>query len=364
LEKLRSELSTPDVTASPVNDAAPPRREFRFGHTSNWAPILNDLGASLLISSYHTGELVVLGASLQALEASFHHFQRVMGIAIQQNQIAVGTQTAVWLLGADRDLASRIQPSGRYDGCFLARTARFTGEIQSHELAWSGDELWVVNTRFSCLCTLDEQHSFVPRWRPKFISAVAPEDRCHLNGLAMAFGRPKFVTALAETDGKEGWRPSKATSGCLIDVESQETVIRGLAMPHSPRVHAGKVWVLDSGRGRLVLADLARGRVDTVAELPGYTRGLALLGPLAFVGLSKIRETNSDIGGVPIAEHREALKCGIAIVDLISGRQVALLEFHSGIEEVFDVQVLPGVRFPLIAGPNPHVDGRSVWVVP
>jgi uncharacterized protein (TIGR03032 family) len=364
LEKLQTELGTPDPTASPENDAAPPRREFRFEHTSNWAPILNHLGASLLISSYHAGELVVLGAGLQALEVSFHHFQRAMGIAIQQKQIAVGTQTAVWLLGADRDLALRIEPAGRYDACFLARTARFTGEIQSHELAWSGDELWVVNTRFSCLCTLDDQHSFVPRWRPRFITALAAEDRCHLNGLAMANGRPKFVTALSETNERESWRLNKSTSGCLIELDSQETVIRGLAMPHSPRVHDGKVWFLESGRGRLVVADLDGGSVETVAELPGFTRGLAFLDRLAFVGLSKIRAKNSDIDGVPIAEERDCLKSGVAIVDLASGRQVALLEFHTGIEEVFDVQLLPGVRSPLIAGPNPHIDSRAIWVVP
>jgi uncharacterized protein (TIGR03032 family) len=307
---------------------------------------------------------VAVGVGPQALEVSFHHFQRAMGIAVLRGRIAVGTQTAIWFLSDDPDLAARIQPAGRYDACFLAHSARFTGEIQSHELAWSGDELWVVNTRFSCLCTLDDRHSFVPRWRPRFITALAAEDRCHLNGLALAEGRPKFVTALAETDVKEGWRPTKSTSGCLIDVDSQETVIRGLAMPHSPRVYQGRVWLLDSGRGRLVVADLTRGAVETVAELPGYTRGLALLGPLAFVGLSKIRESNSDFGGVPIAERRAVLKCGVAIVDLASGRQVALLEFQSGIEEIFDVQLLPGVRSPLISGPNPHVDGRAMWIVP
>ena len=213
-------------------------------------------------------------------------------------------------------------------------------------------------------CYPADRHSFVPRWRPKFITALAAEDRCHLNGLAMADGRPKFVSALAETDVAEGWRPNKATSGCLIDLDSEETVIRGLAMPHSPRIHEGRVWLLDSGRGRLVVANLARGTAETVTELPGYTRGLALFGPLAFVGLSKLRKKNSSIDGGPIADRRETLKCGIAVVDLASGRQVALLEFQSGIEEVFDVQVLPRVRCPLISGPNPQIDGRAVWFVP
>ena len=189
-----------------------------------------------------------------------------------------------------------------------------TGEIQGHELAWVGQELWVVNTAFSCLCTLDDRHSFVPRWKPRFISALVAEDRCHLNGIACADGKAKLVTALAETDQAGGWRATKATTGCLIDVESGETVVRGLAMPHSPRVHRGKIWLLDSGRGRLVVADAERGSVTTVSELPGYTRGLAMMGSFAFVGLSRIRET-STFGGLPIAEHRESLKCGVAVVE-------------------------------------------------
>src|SRR5262249_55882145 len=159
-------------------------------------------------------------------------------------------------------------------------------------------------------------------------------------------------------------RPSKATTGCLIDVESGETVIRGLAMPHSPRVHQGKVWLLDSGRGRLVLADMQHGTVATVIELPGYTRGLSMLGTFAFVGLSRIRET-STFGGLPIANDRETLKCGVAVVDLVSGRQMAFLEFHSGVEEIFDVQLLPGIRSPVMSGPHPHLDNRApIWRVP
>jgi uncharacterized protein (TIGR03032 family) len=239
-----------------------------------------------------------------------------------------------------------------------------TGDIHVHEMAWAGEELWLVNTLFSCLCTLDEGHSFVPRWRPPFITALAGEDRCHLNGLALEGGRPKYVTALAETDTPQGWRPNKATSGCLIDVPSGQTVARGFAMPHSPRVHQGRVWLLDSGTGRLVTVDPATGEVRAGAEQPGYTRGLALHGPYAFIGLSKIRET-STFGGMPIAERRESLRCGVGVVELATGRTVAHLEFQAGVDEIFAVEVLPGVRLPALSGPFPRRDGTEmIWTVP
>ena len=222
----------------------------------------------------------------------------------------------------------------------------------------------MVNTAFSCLCTLDGHHSFVPRWRPPFITELAALDRCHLNGLAVADGAPKFVTALAETDTPQGWRTNKAQSGCLIDVASGETVAHGFAMPHSPRVHRGRVWMLHSGAGQLVVVDPANGRAETVTELPGYTRGLAFFDRFAFVGLSKIRET-ATFGGMPIALRQPELKCGVGVVDLRTGRLMAHLEFVTGVEEIFDVQVLPGARCPVLSGPYASLDGAApIWTVP
>ena len=345
----------------------PPRdavREVRHLHTHNLPDLLAGLRASVLISTYQAGKVVVVGSDQQKLALSFHNFERAMGLAVSGSRLAVGTRAQVWTLAAAPHLAFKIDPAGRYDACYLTRCSQFTGEFQSHEIAWSGDELWVVNTSFSCLCTLHSEHNFVPRWRPPFISAFEPEDRCHLNGLAMADGKPRFVTALSETDKPQGWRPGKATGGCLIDVRTGQTVIRGLAMPHSPRVYAGHVFVLNSGCGRLVVVDPEKGTTQTVIELPGYTRGLAFCGPYAFVGLSRIRET-STFGGMPIAEKRADLKCGLAVVDLRSGKLASHLEFSSGVEEVFDVQVMLGVLCPAIGGPYPALDDQQpVWTVP
>jgi uncharacterized protein (TIGR03032 family) len=355
-----------DPSAGPVEGGPDPsQREVRFEYSRNLPPLLTGLGASLVVSTYQAGKLVVVGVDPQgALALSFHNFERAMGVAVRPDRLAVGTLTQVWFLRTAPEIAPRLAPDGRHDACFLARSSHMTGDIHVHDMAWVGEELWIVNTLFSCLCTLHEGYSFVPRWRPPFISALAAEDRCHLNGLALADGRPQYVTALAETDSPQGWRPDKATSGCLIDVSSGRTVARGFAMPHSPRVHQGRVWLLDSGTGRLVTVDPASGEVRAVAEQPGYARGLALHGSYAFVGLSKIRET-STFGGMPIAQRRESLRCGVGVVDLTTGRHVAHLEFTAGVDEIFDVQVLPGVRLPAVSGPYPARDGmQMIWTVP
>jgi uncharacterized protein (TIGR03032 family) len=225
-------------------------------------------------------------------------------------------------------------------------------------------ELWIVNTLFSCLCAADASYSFAPRWRPPFVSALWPEDRCHLNGLAVADGKPRYVTAMAETDSAQGWRPVKVGGGCVIDVLTNQTICRGLTMPHSPRLAGGRLLLLHSGLGQLVTLDPADGRLQTIAELPGYTRGLAIHGSLAFVGLSQLR-ASSSLEGVPIAARSEQLKCGCAVVDLRTGEVVASFYFVSGIDELFDVQILPGISSPFLSGPFADKgSGSSLWSLP
>jgi uncharacterized protein (TIGR03032 family) len=367
-----------NADARPTEEkSTPPTREVRHEYTHSLPPLLSQLGVSLLVSTYQAGKVVAVGVAAGELTLSYHNFERAMGLAVQPDAIAVAARAQVWYLQAAPQLAPRVEPAGRHDACFLTRTSHFTGEIQTHELAWASlgplspggrgqgeGELWLVNTAFSCLCTLDGRHSFVPRWRPPFVSALSADDRCHLNGLAVADGAPRYVTALAETDTPQGWRANKVSSGCLIDVAGGETVARGFAMPHSPRVHRGRVWMLHSGVGQLVVVDLGSGRSETVTELPGYTRGLAMYDRFAFVGLSKIRET-ATFGGMPIAERRPELKCGVGVVDLTTGRLVAHLEFVTGVEEIFDVQVLPGARCPVLSGPYASQDGAApIWTVP
>ncbi len=350
--------------APPARTGTPPTREIRHEYTHSLPPLLSRLGVSLLVSTYQAGKVAAVGVAGGELTLSYHNFERAMGMAVRPDTLAVAARAQVWFLHAAPDIAARVEPGGPRGAGVLSRSSLFTGEIQVHELAWAGDELWLVNTAFGCLCTLDGRHSFVPRWRPPFLTALAADDRCHLNGLAVADGAPRYVTALSETDTPQGWRADKVHSGCLIDVTSGATVARGFAMPHSPRVHAGRVWMLHSGAGQLVLIDPASGRPQTVTELPGYTRGLALYDRFAFVGLSKIRET-STFGGMPIAERRPELKCGVGVVDLTSGRLVAHLEFVTGVEEIFDVQVVPGARCPALSGPYASLDGAApIWTVP
>ena len=359
-------------SAGPAMEA----RTIRYEYSESLPSVLEQLNGSLLLSTHTTGNIVVLGTVQGKLTVTFHTFERPMGMAVRPGWLLVGTRTQVWSLRNAPDVAAEIKPRGHYDACYVPRFSHFTGNIQCHELAWgepglagrpsaaNNPELWIVNTLFSCLCAVHTAFHFAPRWRPPFVTALVPEDRCHLNGLAMAGGQPRFATALAETDRNQGWRTLKVGGGCVIDVVSNETVCRGLTMPHSPRLVGDRLLVLHSGLGELITVEPAGGRWETIATLPGYTRGLAIQGTLAFVGLSKVRAGSAQ-DGVPIAARPEQLKCGFAVVDLNTGVVLARFEFVSGVDELFDIQVMPETRSPFLAGPfADRGPDQQVWTLP
>jgi uncharacterized protein (TIGR03032 family) len=344
---------------------APAPVVFNFTQSDSFAPLLKRLGVSLLVTTYQANKLLVLREEAGGLSILVRTFDRPMGVAADAARIALGTREQVWHFRNAPDIAPRVEPAGRHDACFLPRASHVTGDIGVHEVCWGGDrsdELWLVNTRFSCLCTLSADYSFVPRWRPPFITALAAEDRCHLNGLAVVDGQPRYVTALGRTDTPGGWREGRARGGCVMSVPDGGVIAGGLCMPHSPRSHEGRLWVLESGTGRLLHIDAAGGERRAVAEVLGFARGLGLCGNYAFIGLSKIRPT-SAMDGVPLAARRGELKSGIAVIDLRDGRRVAEAEFLTAVEEVFDVQVLQGPRFPEVLGFQQETV-RHTFVVP
>lgn len=322
---------------------------FHCVHSNTFPAVLEDLNATLLVTTYQAGKLVVIRARDGRVSILLRSFDQVMGLAVDQRRLAISTRFQIWHFQNAPDIAAQIEPRGTHDACFTPRISHVTGDVRCHELEWGNDQLWLVNTRFSCLCTLDADYSFLPRWHPPFVTRMAAEDRCHLNGISIVNGSPGYVTALGETDVTDGWREKKATGGCVVDVASEQIIARGLCMPHSPRFYRDRLWVLDSGTGRLLVVDLATGKTDTVSTLPGYARGLCFSGPYAFVGLSRIREA-STFGGIPIAKKLDDLKCGIWVIDITSGETAAFLEFDAGVEEIFDNRILHGIRYPAVIG--------------
>jgi uncharacterized protein (TIGR03032 family) len=315
-------------------------------HTANLPDLFARLHLSLLVSTYQAGKLIVVRHDGGVLNTHFRAFAKPMGIAADRARLTIGGTNTVWEYRNIPAVARTLEPPDKHDACYVPRRLHVTGDIDIHEMAYDQHyELWVINTRFCCLCTLDADHSFSPRWRPPFVSALAPEDRCHLNGLGMVDGRPRYVTALGTTDTPGGWRANKASGGILMDLDTNDIVLQGLSMPHSPRWYQGQLWFLESGQGSLARADLQQGRWETVAQVPGFTRGLDFCGPLAFIGLSQVRES-AVFSGIPLVQRLKERTCGVWVVHIETGQTVGFLRFEAGVQEIFAVQVLPDIRFP------------------
>jgi len=316
---------------------------------ADWLTINN---VSLAFTSYQTGQLFLVGV-MPDRRISIHqrNFIRAMGVIGQPDRIYVAAVEAVWRL---ENILRRTEVANQFfDRLFIPRNAQITGDLDIHEMAVDNHgRVIFVNTKYSCLATFNLTHSFRPLWKPKFISKVTPEDRCHLNGMAMVEGTPKYVTAVSQSDLVNGWREKREQGGVVINVQTDQVVTDKLSMPHSPRVANGALWVLDSGRGYIARVDEKTGEKENVAFCPGFLRGMTIWNGHAIVTVSLPRDgTFKDLelednvrarGGVPW--------CGIQIVDLRVGGIVEWLRLEGFIKELFDVAVIPGSRCAMALG--------------
>lgn len=336
-------MDTNETTPAPVLEMSTSRQML------SW---LAEQKLSIAFTTYQVGKLYFIGLKpdngLSVFERSFN---RCMGLCTTQNGLYMSSLYQVWRF---ENVFEAGQQQDGFDRLYVPQMGYTTGDLDIHDMAVDSDgRLVFVNTLFGCLAALSETHSFKPIWQPFFISKLAAEDRCHLNGLALRDGQPAYVTAVGQCDVADGWREHRAGGGIVIDVQRNEIVCGGLSMPHSPRWHNGKLWLLNSGTGDFGYVDLASGRFEPLCFCPGYMRGLSFHGDFALVGLSKPRE-NKTFSGLALDDHLKSrnaeARCGIQVIDLRSGDIVHWLRIEGVVEELYDVVTLPRVRRPMALG--------------
>lgn len=307
---------------------------------------------SLAFTTYQAGKFFLIGRQANGRLAMFERtFSRSMGLCVDGDRLWMSTLYQLWRF--ENALDPGVLHNG-HDRVYVPRVGYTTGDIDTHDIAVDADgRVIFVNTLFSCLATISDAASFVPLWRPPFISKLAAEDRCHLNGLAMREGHPGYVTAISRSDVAAGWRDHRRDGGVVIDVETGDFATSGLSMPHSPRLHDGRLWLLESGTGYFGYVDVATGRFERVTFCPGYLRGLTFHGDFALVGLSRCRE-NRTLSGLSLddelANRHAEPRCGLMVIDLRTGDIVHWLTIEGSVQELYDVAVLPGVARPMAIG--------------
>ena len=306
---------------------------------------------SFAFSTYQAGKLFLIGLQKDGQLSIFERtFNRCMGMAVSGNSLYMSSLYQLWRF------ENLLQPGEHYqnhDCLFVPQMSWITGDLDIHDMGFTKDrELVFVNSLFSCLSKTSEQYSFVPFWQPPFIDKLAAEDRCHLNGMALREGMPRYVSMISRSNVAEGWRDRRHDGGMVMDITNNEVVAEGLSMPHSPRWHNGKLWVLNSGAGEFGTINLDTGKFEPICFCPGYARGLAFHGDFALIGLSKPR--NKSFSGLALDDALKAndsdARCAIIVIDLRTGDQVHSLRIDGIVSELFDVVALPGVQSPSAIG--------------
>ena len=318
---------------------------------SDW---LAGTGGSLSFTTYQAGKVFFLGIKPDGRLSIFERsFPRCMGMGLSDDGNSFLLATHYQLYRFDNLLPEGAR-TDIYDAAFAPHQSWITGDIDVHDMAFGEDGRPIfVNTLFNCIATISDGYSFKPLWKPSFISKLAAEDRCHLNGLAMQDGKPKYVTCVSKSDASDGWRDRRADGGLVIDVTTDEAIADGLSMPHSPRLYNEKLWLLNSGAGEFGWLDTISGTFNPLCFCPGYARGLAFVGNYAIIGLSQARENKTFQGlqlDSALAERDVDARCGLLIVDLTTGDAVEWLRLEGVVKELFDVSFMPHFTCPSAIG--------------
>ncbi|WP_394808239.1 TIGR03032 family protein [Nitrosomonas sp.] len=315
-------------------------------HLYEW---LDSEQISLAFTTYQTNRLFLVGCKENGhLAVNERLFDKPMGLYASGDRLYMSTRYQIWQL--ENRLAKDKQHHGG-DRLYVPSQSHTTGDLNVHDVVVTDEKkVLFVNTDFSCVATLQAGYSFAPVWKPPFITKLAAEDRCHLNGLAMQDGEPTYATACSTTDEAAGWRNHRSDGGVVIHIPSNEIIATGLSMPHSPRWYQGKLWLLNSGTGEFGYLD--RDKFVPVTFCPGFVRGLAFWKNYALVGLSKIR--SKAFSGLSVenrlADKNMTAQCGLGVIDLNTGNELHALHIGGVVEELFDVVVLPNVRQPRAVG--------------
>jgi len=355
--EVTSPVAAGTSQTAPSSEAseAPAPEETKISVSHGLASWLIANQTSIAFTSYQSGRLFLVGVMPDGtVSVNQQAFSRAMGICWDRGGLWLASKIQLWRL--ENILPEGMLAENRFDLALMPRRTFITGNIDVHEIGADEEgEPVFVNTSYSCLATLDPVDSFRPVWKPKFISELAPEDRCHMNGLGMLAGKPKYVTAVSQTDAADGWHGRPLPKGVIIDVETDQVVTDQLSMPHSPRVAPdGKLYAVDSGRGYIVEVNRETGQLRDVAFCPGFLRGLSIVNGFALVTVSKPRYGSFDDLplGDELAKRGGAPMCGVLVFDLATGRGVEWLKLDGDVQELFTVELIPGVKCPMAVGPT------------
>jgi uncharacterized protein (TIGR03032 family) len=343
------------MTVEDDAQASPSEEAFALTTSRHFSEWLASVQHSLAFTTYRAGKAFFIGVKPDGKLSVFERsFSRCMGMGVSGNTRSLLISSEYQIHRLDNILPEGARNADGMDATFAPHQSWVTGDLDVHDIGFGKDGKPVfINTLFNCIATVSDGYSFKPLWKPPFISRYAAEDRCHLNGMALEQGEPRYVTAVSRSDTADGWRDRRADGGIVLDVASGEVIVGGLSMPHSPRLHAGKLWLLNSGTGEFGFVDRDAGAFIPVAFVPGFARGLAFVAGHAVIGLSLPRENRTFSGldlDAQLHKRDTEPRCGLAVINLETGDMTGWVRVEGVVRELYDVTALPGLQYPSAIG--------------
>jgi len=345
---------------------------FSSTFSSQVPELLMTLGCTIALTTYQAGKLVLISPSLdkERLTVLPRTFHKPMGLAIQGDKLALAAKDEIIVFENSKELAKHYPTKpNTYDSVWLPRITYYTGQVDMHDIAFGEDGIYAINTSFSCLCKVDGNYNFKPVWQPPFIDTLVSEDRCHLNGLVLENGKPKYVTALGTSNTHQGWRDNIVSGGIVMDVDTHSIVLDSLAMPHTPRMYNNELYMLLSASGEFIKVNPIEKSYTIIKKFDGFCRGLAIYKDYAFIGFSKLRKNSSTFAKLSFSDRANV--AGIKIIHIPTKAEVGEINFQTSIDEIYEVAILPNSTRPnifnTITGAHKHalaIPGMTYWANP
>jgi uncharacterized protein (TIGR03032 family) len=322
-------------------------RLLEYTASRNWWKIFGDLGITLLVTREYEHLVVALSYVKGRPKVSFFPLPHPSGLAVDRvssrvmlastrNPNQVVTFKPVHSVVPRTD----IMPPPLEGGLLTpVASAFFPGSLCLHDLAMMGTALYGNAVGQNTVVRLGMDGSFERVWWPKSVEKNGEPacDRNYIQLNSIAAGKTlgtSYFTASSVNPGRR--RPGHINypvdgQGVIFSGRTREPFCTGLTRPHSARLHEGKVWVANSGYGELGFAD--SGRLEVVARLPGWTRGLCIVKDIAFVASSRVIPRYAQYAP---GLDTSASRCAVHAVCCKTGRLLGSFEWPSG-NQVFGI---------------------------
>jgi uncharacterized protein (TIGR03032 family) len=365
-----------------INNEVTPSQPNTTSYDLGWvnSPLfpkwLADHHASLIVSSYNSHQVYSIGCDPNMEKLTFWVTQhlRPMGLgSYSENGKTIVTIGSLGRVYRYVNVGPIDHPQfGPFNPTFTLQNVSITGNADIHDLRPTATDTYFALAKFNCIAKLSPDKSFqvyyVPPWitynkqSDEDFTNLPFEDRCHLNGLCIVDGKPKYITVASMTDYPNSWRElQNQPHGAIIDITDNTIYCPDIYSPHSPRMyygpftHNGKtlretLWVLESGTGHLGFVD--DNKFVPMKFIAGFLRGLDFIDHYAVVTTSLDRHDHS-FKDIPLSKHLSdnnmPAKCGVWVIDLHGMNVVEFIEFTAGVTELYDVTILKNI------GLRPHM---------